>query len=120
MSEAPEFQAVANLLALLTDAKATAKKFDELRQTIEKAEGATAKLAVDREQHAAAVTAARAELDARGAALLKREGAAGIKERELVEREKAVKAAMPPRFSSDPTGAPGSISHSGLARERYA
>jgi hypothetical protein len=59
MSEAPEFQVVANLLALLADGKATVKKVDELRQTIERAETAAAKLAADREQHATAVAAAK-------------------------------------------------------------
>jgi multidrug efflux pump subunit AcrA (membrane-fusion protein) len=113
------FSAVTNLVALLADPKAASARLTELQKQIEKAEAASAKLAADREQHAAAVAAAKAELDARGAALLKRETAAGIKERELIQREKVLEASKPPRFSADPTGAPGTISHSGLAREGY-
>jgi hypothetical protein len=48
-----------------------------------------------------------------------REVAVAIKERNIVAREKAIKDAAPPRFTPDPTGAPGTISHSGLAREAF-
>jgi uncharacterized protein (DUF3084 family) len=120
MAETPDtFAAAIALIGMAVDPKACAKRLDELRQALEKAEAATAKLTADREQHAATVAAAKDEIAARTAQLLKREVAVGIAERDLVKREKAIKDAMPSRFSADPTGAPGSISHSGLAREAY-
>jgi hypothetical protein len=64
MSEtAPEFA------ALVVDAKACAKRIDDLRKLVEQAEKDQAQLAVDRDAHDRKV----AELDAREAALALRE-----------------------------------------------
>jgi hypothetical protein len=65
MSEcAPEFAATTALIALVIDAKACAKRLDELQRQIEAAAKAQAKLDADREQHEREVTAAKAALDA--------------------------------------------------------
>jgi hypothetical protein len=111
------FKVVTDLIALAGNPAAASKRLGELQAQIDKAEAATAKLAADREQHATAVAAARAELEARGAAVLRRETAVGITERDLVRREQALKAAMPPRFTDDPNLNPGGRTYSGLSRE---
>jgi hypothetical protein len=72
-----------------------------VRTAIDKAEAGAAKLAADRSTHEASVAAAKTELEARGAALLKRETAVRIAEHRLTERERAIEAAKPPR--STPT-----------------
>jgi hypothetical protein len=120
VTEHPDtFAAAIALIGMAVDPKACAKRLDDLRTAIEKAETSAAKLAAAQEQHATTVAADKADLDARGAALLKRETAVGIAERDLVRREQALKAAMPPRFADDPNLGPGGRSHSGLTREAF-
>jgi peptidoglycan hydrolase CwlO-like protein len=120
MAESPDtFSAAIALIGLAVDPKACAKRLDDLQKQLDKTAAAAAKLEVATAAHDQKVAAAKADLDARGAAVLKREAALGIAEGRLAAREKAIAAVTPPRFTADPTGAPGTISHSGLAREAY-
>ena len=75
MSEAaPDaYATLAGLITLLADSKATVKRLDELRRLSTETAEAQAQLAADREEHDRAVAAAKAALDAREAALRKRE-----------------------------------------------
>jgi hypothetical protein len=73
MSDAASFAAVAQLIALITDVKACAKRLDELRATIDAAEKAQAHLAADRDAHARDVAAATTASAAREKSLTQRE-----------------------------------------------
>jgi peptidoglycan hydrolase CwlO-like protein len=116
MSDAgPEFAALASLIALVSDPKAASQRLSALEKQLDAVTKAQEKLAADRAAH----DRARAELEAREHRLREREAAAGIAEGRLAAREKAIAAVRPPRFTADPTGAPGTISHSGLAREAF-
>ena len=75
------FMVVANLLAVIADPKLAAKRMSDLERQIEAVVKAREQLAADRQQHATTVAAAKADLDTRGATLLKRETAVGIAER---------------------------------------
>ena len=86
------FAAVTGLIALVTDAKACAKRLDELQRQIEAAAKAQAKLEADREQHERSVAAAKAALDAREAALRKREVEAMIRSNALDDRAARLEA----------------------------
>jgi hypothetical protein len=96
------FDALANLIALVTDAKACAKRLSELRAQIELATGAQVKLDADRLEHAQKVAADTAELAGREAVLRKRHVAVSIREREAGEREQRFADALPPRYPHDP------------------
>jgi septal ring-binding cell division protein DamX len=112
MAETPEFAAVANLLALLADGKATAKKFDELRQLLEKTAAATAKLEAATAAHDQQIAADRDEMAARERRVRDKEVSLAIKERDLVRREQVLEASKPPRFTAGSNLEPGTISPS--------
>jgi hypothetical protein len=96
------FSAAIALIGLAVDPKATAARLAELQKQIEKAEAATAKLAADRSTHEAAVATAKAELEARAAALHKRDTALRIAEHRLGEASRPSRTRCRPR--------PGAIS----------
>jgi hypothetical protein len=112
------FAAAIALIGLAVDPKATAARLAELRTAIEKAEASTAKLTADREQHAAAVAAAKAELDARRTALAQREVALAAQEGRQAHHDKLIAQWRAEHgFVPDPNLGPGGRSHSGLTRE---
>jgi hypothetical protein len=73
MTDAPEFAAVAGLIALVTDAKACAKRFDELRSLSDQIAKSQAKLDSARAEHDRAAAAAQADILAREQKLRQRE-----------------------------------------------
>jgi hypothetical protein len=118
MSDA-SFTAVADLIALISDPKACAKRMAELQTLGAEIAAAQAKLDAARAEHDRKITADTAELAEREAAVGQRHVVVSIAEREVAAARARDAAAMPPRYPSDPNFAPGTISHSGLARDHY-
>jgi hypothetical protein len=109
------FAAVADLIAIVADPKACAKRLADLRAQIDAATAAQAKLDADRLEHDRKVAADTA-------ALAKREAALRMHQAELMGREAAMAETarirgLPESFPLDPNLGPGTRSHSGLVRE---
>jgi uncharacterized protein YfcZ (UPF0381/DUF406 family) len=107
---------VASLIALITDAKACAKRLTELQAKLDAAEEAQAKL----DAEARSLAADKAAVDEQIKAVREREVAVAIAERALHAGQQALAAdrrAMAPTLGFDPNLNPGSQSWSGLTRE---
>jgi hypothetical protein len=100
------FAAVTNLIALVSDPKACARRLDELQKLEGQIAGAQAQLAADREQH----DRRAAELDTREASLLTREEACAAAEAEYFSKQE------PEKYPLGANGERGTRSHSGLVR----
>jgi alkylation response protein AidB-like acyl-CoA dehydrogenase len=118
MNDAPDaYAAVVDLIALVTDAKASGKRLSELQALEERIAKTQAKLDADRAEHDRVVTTSRAELDERDAKLRKREVDVMIRDNALREAQRILDASKPPRFHDDANLGPGGRSYSGLTRE---
>jgi hypothetical protein len=96
------FTAVADLIKLVVDAKACAKRVDELAKLSAETATAQANLETERAAHDRKATADTAELAEREVALRKRQVAVSIAEREVNERAQRYADALPPRYPHDP------------------
>jgi peptidoglycan hydrolase CwlO-like protein len=103
------FAAVADLIKLVVDAKACAKRVDELQKLVATAAAAEARLAADTATHAAT----KAALEAREAAVTERERVVAADEAALREQRE------PEKYPLSANLEPGGRSHSGLTREAY-
>jgi hypothetical protein len=126
MSDAAAFSAVVNLIALVSDAKACAKRLEELRATITAAETAAAQLEAARVANLRADAERKADLDRRQARLVEAEVELRLRREAFDQREarrNAVNTSGPPEpadeFPYSPNFEPGTRSHTGLARARH-
>jgi hypothetical protein len=110
------FAAVTTLIKLVVDAKACAKRLDDLQRLADQVAKAQATLDADRGTHHRELATAEAVTNAREAKLRDREVKVAIAERDLAAREKVIADARPPRFYDDPNLGPGGRSPSGLTR----
>jgi hypothetical protein len=114
MQNSEAFAAVTGLIALVTDAKACAKRIDELRKLVEQAEKAQAKLDADREAYERKIAADKGELAAREQ-----------KTAERLYKAMRLEAEPPPArpeyfdpFPFDPNLLPGTRGPTGIARHK--
>jgi hypothetical protein len=109
------FAAVADLIGLISDPKACAKRMAELQVTIAAADRAQAQLEAARIANERAFAVSTADLDRRRAKIIADEVELRLRRDAFDQRE----ASSAERFPHDPNFAPGTISHSGLARDHY-
>jgi hypothetical protein len=105
------FAALADLIKLIIDAKACAKRVEELAKLSADTATAQGKLDADSVLHAAT----KADLEAREAAVTERERILTAWEQEASDRGAREKVPFP----FDPNLGPGSSSWSGLSRDEY-